>query len=194
MSTQVAKRHHYVPQFYLNRFASSELLWAYDLKTGREVTTRSVNLAVEKGYHDFAFPEGLDRGIEPLIGKFEGSQEQIRELLDVVIDFDLVEALVDSPWKLLQAPARAEFMVTDNPVFVADDAPLLVPLDRHRMLMITDRPKDEGKREILTQRRVAEINIDMISDAARWVFGSPRWGSRGAGRAMVTAARAARTA
>ena len=44
--------HHYVPQFYLNRFVDPDgLLWVYDKDTDRIFSSNPRNLAAERGFY-----------------------------------------------------------------------------------------------------------------------------------------------
>lgn len=60
-----ARLHHYVPQFYLRRFAdSSGLLWLWDRNQDRAFQTRPGNVAAERDF--YRLTELIERGHDPL--------------------------------------------------------------------------------------------------------------------------------
>lgn len=70
----VVERHHYVPRFYLERFADQKkLVRAYDRTTGKAFSTSAKNLAAEGGFNDLSdalsFPPRL---VEDILASSEG--------------------------------------------------------------------------------------------------------------------------
>lgn len=83
------KRHHYLPQFYLEGFCRNELLWVYD-RENKEIRQQTpVNTAVQKYYYSFEDDEGeRDADVEGLLSLIETYTKPIiyklnkRELID----------------------------------------------------------------------------------------------------------------
>src|SRR5688572_9277375 len=58
MEAQRSKVHHYLPQFYLKRFASrkkrnTHYIWRFDKRTGDKVEIDIAKVCHEKGFHEF---------------------------------------------------------------------------------------------------------------------------------------------
>ena len=55
------KRHHYVPQFYLNGFIdlnNPPFIWVYDKQENKVFKVKAENIAYEKHYYTFDLPDG----------------------------------------------------------------------------------------------------------------------------------------
>lgn len=72
---ELARRHHYVPQFYLAGFTPSggrdDQLWVLDMSTGRRWQTGLSNIAVEKDFYRVEMEDEPPDAIEKLIEKIE---------------------------------------------------------------------------------------------------------------------------
>ena len=77
-----AKRHHYVPQFYLRYFASdagqkTPTFWVYDKAGGEPRQQPPVNTAVEGHFYSFETEEGRDDRIEEALARLEAAAKPI---------------------------------------------------------------------------------------------------------------------
>ena len=86
----IGARHHYVPRFYLARFAnSSEQIRQTDRLTMKSVVTNVKNCAAERDFNTFVNVEGhLDGRLEQLLTAIEhDAAPAIREVCNPLIDF-----------------------------------------------------------------------------------------------------------
>src|SRR5258708_2718355 len=68
-----ARRHHYVPQFYLARFADAGQLWCFDCQEGRRMRIGVKDAAVQKDFYISKFRDGTHpMAIEYALAKLEG--------------------------------------------------------------------------------------------------------------------------
>ena len=89
-----AKRNHYLPQFYLEKFIpkSSKTFWVYDKKTGESRPQTPINTGVEghlytvlnaKGEVDDSIETGIlspiDGEVKPIFDRWCSSPEEIRQ-------------------------------------------------------------------------------------------------------------------
>ena len=72
IKTEVAKNHHYVPQFILKQFTNGKKpqLWVFDKKTGNKFKTNVKNIASETKFYDFAIND-VELTIEPSLAEIE---------------------------------------------------------------------------------------------------------------------------
>src|ERR1035437_3536447 len=76
------KRHHYLPQFYLDGFTRDSLLWVYDRKTKTLRKQTPINTAVESGFYTYVDVQGNESNeIEKLFATLEGYVKPIIDLL-----------------------------------------------------------------------------------------------------------------
>lgn len=67
------KRHHYLPRFYLKRFAAHDLLWVYDRQQQRLRHEHPNSIAVERYYYSLTNGDGTkDHLVEEWLAKVEG--------------------------------------------------------------------------------------------------------------------------
>lgn len=67
-----AKRHHFVPRFYLERFAKDGSLHVRR-RDGRTFTTGAAAIAVRTGFYDVTHPDGeVSKEVEEWLGRLEG--------------------------------------------------------------------------------------------------------------------------
>ena len=77
-----AKRHHFVPQFYLERFAISGQVFVRR-REGRPFVSSCLNVAVESGFYDYGMPDGTkSKAIEERLGKCETATASVLRSLD----------------------------------------------------------------------------------------------------------------
>lgn len=82
MST--ARRHHYLPQFYLDGFASHRNLWLFDRERNEFRRQTPVNTAVERDYYAFLTEDQQTRNdIEDLFSRIEG---ETRPIIDKLVE------------------------------------------------------------------------------------------------------------
>jgi hypothetical protein len=75
------KLHHYVPQFYLRRFADKGRFWVFDKKTGRTFQADVKNVAAERYFHRIPEFVGTDAdALEKYFSEIEGGAATITEL------------------------------------------------------------------------------------------------------------------
>ncbi len=76
------KRHHYLPEFYLEGFCRDGLLWLYD-REKREFRQQSPkNTAVQSYYYSLVDYEGAkDSGVEKMLSQVEGLAKPLRDKL-----------------------------------------------------------------------------------------------------------------
>jgi len=76
------KRHHYLPQFYLEGFTRDGLLWVYDRKTKTTRKQTPVNTAVESDFYTYVDLKGNESAeIEKLFARLEGYTKPVIDLL-----------------------------------------------------------------------------------------------------------------
>lgn len=80
------KIQHYVPQFYLRRFAERKkkghFIFCYDKQTGRVFQTHVRNVASEKGFYDLKY-QGKTITLEPSLARMES---QFHKVFDELLD------------------------------------------------------------------------------------------------------------
>src|SRR5688500_7539718 len=79
-----ARRHHYVPQFYLRRFADQkDQVRMIRRSTGKVVTTSVSNAAVQVGFYDVETEDGTPRDlVERFLSSVEGEVAEVFERID----------------------------------------------------------------------------------------------------------------
>ena len=85
-NSRMKKRHHFVPQFYLDRFTSQnqhrEEIWTYDMETGRVRHSIVKETAFEKHLYSISLPNGERiTDLEDLIGEIEDKAAPLFEKL-----------------------------------------------------------------------------------------------------------------
>ncbi len=66
-----AKRHHFVPKFYLDRFAVADTV-VVKSRTGTLFSAGTLNVAVESGFYDYTMPDGSkSKTIEERLSTYE---------------------------------------------------------------------------------------------------------------------------
>jgi hypothetical protein len=69
----VAKRHHYIPRFYLEPFCTEGLLWLYDRESREYRRQTAENTAVQTHYYSYEEESGAkNTAVEELLSKIEG--------------------------------------------------------------------------------------------------------------------------
>lgn len=83
MARNEPRRHHYLPQFYLQAFAEDGMLWVFD-REKREYRRQSpLNTAVQKDYYTAVDQAGaLNRNLERILADIEGKASQAISLAD----------------------------------------------------------------------------------------------------------------
>ena len=77
------KRHHYLPQFYLERFCRDGLLWVYDREKNEYRQQTPINTALENQHYTAVGPDGQKHtDIEKLLSFIEGKTAPIIEKID----------------------------------------------------------------------------------------------------------------
>jgi hypothetical protein len=77
------KRHHYLPQFYLEGFADEKRIWIFDRETQRFRRDSPLNTAVIGHYYDVTDSDGKVRTeVETFLSQIEGSAKEIIRKLD----------------------------------------------------------------------------------------------------------------
>jgi len=87
-----SKRHHYLPQFYLEGFCRDGLLWVYD-KDKKEIRQQTpINIAVQKYYYSFENDDGeRDAEVEGLLSIIETYTKPIIDKINKRDDIDETE-------------------------------------------------------------------------------------------------------
>lgn len=78
------KRQHYVPRLHLNRFVGEQpknMVWTFDNQTEKWRPSTVENTAVQSNFYSVPTKEGLDDGIEALLGKIESAAAAGYEML-----------------------------------------------------------------------------------------------------------------
>lgn len=76
-----AKRHHYVPRSYLERFAQGDQVFVRR-RDGTTFTTNCTNVAVESGFYDIEFGGGKSKEVEATLGNVEGATADVFRMID----------------------------------------------------------------------------------------------------------------
>ena len=77
------KRHHYLPQFYLNGFCTNGRLWIYDRTENNFRCQTPINTGVIKDYYTFLDEEeNKDTKIEEMLSKVEGDTKPVIDKID----------------------------------------------------------------------------------------------------------------
>jgi hypothetical protein len=77
------KRHHYLPQFYLDGFTRDGLFWLFDRKKGEFRKQTPINTAVESGFYTVRMSDGTDSdAVEETLATIEGVVKPAVDRLD----------------------------------------------------------------------------------------------------------------
>lgn len=77
-----AKRHHYVPRNYLERFAQRDQVFVRR-RDGATFTTNCINVAVESGFYDIEFLDGgKSKEVEAILADIEGATAAVFRMID----------------------------------------------------------------------------------------------------------------
>lgn len=75
------KRHHYVPRFYLERFANARgILWVFDKHTDRIFGTRAGNVALELGFYEAPELQGTETEVVFLERQFSDLEAEAAQI------------------------------------------------------------------------------------------------------------------
>lgn len=77
-----AKRHHYVPRNYLERFAAGDQVFVRR-RDGTAFTTNCINVAVESGFYDIELADGgKSKDVEKVLANVEGATADVFRMID----------------------------------------------------------------------------------------------------------------
>src|SRR4051794_33537687 len=77
------KRHHYLPQFYLDGFTRGGLLWLFDRKKNEFRKQTPINTAVESGFYTIRTMDGSNSdAVEETLAMIEGAVKPAIDRLD----------------------------------------------------------------------------------------------------------------
>src|SRR5262249_34594798 len=77
------KRHHTLPQFYLERFCQDGRLWVFDRETGRFRREQPKNTSVIGHYYSVELADGQkETGIESMLAQLEGETKPLLQTLE----------------------------------------------------------------------------------------------------------------
>jgi hypothetical protein len=78
------KRHHYLPEFYLEKFSRNNILFVFDRELNKYRKQTPINTAVEKHYYTLEDGEGKkNTEIETFLSQIEGKTKPIIEKLEI---------------------------------------------------------------------------------------------------------------
>ena len=106
----VPKRHHILPEFYLDGFCSEGMLWLYDreLDEYRRQTPR--NTAVQTHYYSFTDESGdLETGLESALAEIEGQTRPIIDQLSSRVPIEWKERQILSIFLALMRVRTTDF-------------------------------------------------------------------------------------
>jgi len=85
-----ARRHHFLPQFYLKGFCEDGSFWVYDRHKSEYRTQTPVNTTIEKDYYLFRNSDGkLDSALEKYLSELEGKSSSI---IKKIHSFELINS------------------------------------------------------------------------------------------------------
>jgi hypothetical protein len=109
----VPKRHHYLPQFYLNEFTQNDVLAVYDRKTNEYRNQTPINTAVEKDFYSIIDDAGKkDTSIESMLSEVETNASLVIEKLNNHKDVTFQERIDLSQFIALLIGRTPEFDAT----------------------------------------------------------------------------------
>ncbi|MBP7527333.1 MAG: DUF4238 domain-containing protein [Syntrophorhabdaceae bacterium] len=77
------KRHHYLPQFYLEGFCRDGYLWVFDRETSEFRRQTPVNTAIQKHYYTVEDKDGKkDTSIEAFLSEIEGASKPVIQKIE----------------------------------------------------------------------------------------------------------------
>lgn len=156
------KRHHYLPQFYLEQFCRDGAFWVYDRDTSEFRRQTPKNTAIISHYYSVEDGDGNKRtGIESLLSQIEGRAKSIMGKLvaqDAISESDKAEFSVFVAFMMNRVP---DFEKSVNAVesHMIKRASRLIFSDEKRVQAILDQMEREtGKRPEISAKKLAEFH------------------------------------
>jgi len=156
------KRHHYLPQFYLEQFCRDGSLWVFDRDTSEFRPQTPKNTALISHYYSVEDEAGNKRtGIESLLSQLEGYAKPIMAKLlaqDAITESDKEEFSIFVAFMMNRVP-DFEKSVNAFEAHLIKRTSNLIFSDEKRVQAIMDRMEREtGKRPEISAKKLAEFH------------------------------------
>lgn len=160
----IPKRHHYLPQFYLDGFCRDDLLWVYD-KDEKEFRQQTLqNTAVQKYYYSFEDDDGeKDAEVEGLLSLVETYTKPIIDKINSreIIDEAEKETLSIFVGFLYSRVPRFEKNYNDNRERTLRHMNKVIFSDEKRTEQILKKyERDTGKKVNVSAKELSEFALD----------------------------------
>ena len=146
------KRHHYLPQFYLENFCKNGFLWVYDRNNNKYRQQTPINTAVKKKYYTITGPNGRSHNeIEAVLANIEGETKHIIEKINEKKSIDLEEKCILAIFIAFLYVRVPEFEMEINELtekFLKRYNKLVIPNEKEAEIIIKQFAKTEDQESI----------------------------------------------